>query len=127
MLIRAFSFLALAAIALSLVGCGGGRAKPAPGPVDDLNRIRQEQVLRVGVKADTPPFGFRIAGNLSGFDVDLVNALATRMGVRLVNQLILVGGVEGSERIVAPAALLLSSTLGSSNGRHPSRGLRVAS
>ncbi len=27
---------------------------------------------------------------------------ATRMGVRLVNQLVIVGGVEGSERIVAP-------------------------
>ena len=27
---------------------------------------------------------------------------ATRMGVRLVNQLVLVGGVEGSERIIAP-------------------------
>ncbi len=32
---------------------------------------------------------------------------ATRLGVRLVNQLILVGGIEGSERIVAPDGNLL--------------------
>ena len=41
---------------------------------------------------------------------------ATRMGVRLVNQLVLVGGIEGSERIVAPdgSRLVLRS---SRNGR----------
>ncbi len=32
---------------------------------------------------------------------------ATRLGVRLVNQLVLVGGIEGSERIVAPDGNLL--------------------
>ncbi len=32
---------------------------------------------------------------------------ATRLGVRLINQLVLVGGIEGSERIVAPDGNLL--------------------
>jgi len=41
----------------------------------------------------------------SPLSIDKVSA--TRLGVRLVNQLILVGGIEGSERIVAPDGNLL--------------------
>mgnify|MGYP001815072353 CR=1 FL=1 len=41
----------------------------------------------------------------SPLSIDKISA--TRLGVRLVNQLVLVGGIEGSERIVAPDGNIL--------------------
>ena len=50
-----------------------------------IARIRQrDNVLRVGIAANLPPFGYRDQnGQVVGFDVDLINALAQEWTVRV--------------------------------------------
>lgn len=64
---------------LLLAACGGGRDAAAGG--DDFARIKAAKVIRVGVKADTQPFGFNRGGQLTGFDIDIAQALARELGV----------------------------------------------
>ncbi len=59
---------------LVLAGCGSRTA-------NDLTRIKDAKVLRIGVKADTPPFGILRGGARQGFDIDLAMAVASRLGV----------------------------------------------
>ena len=79
MSLRHFSVLLLAGLVLAMTACGGGRAAPSG---DDLARVTQAGVLRVGVKADTPPFGFKRGDTLAGFDIDIAHALAQQMGLK---------------------------------------------
>lgn len=68
--------LAAAAAAAALCGCSGA-------PPSALDGIRQRGEIVVGVKADTPPFGFRDKeGDLWGFDVDLAGEIARRLGAK---------------------------------------------
>jgi putative glutamine transport system substrate-binding protein len=77
--------LAVAAL-LALAGCAApaaalGRGTPsAPGP-GALGRIRAAGVLRVGIREDAPPMGFRRPGSLlpEGFELDLGRALAAAL------------------------------------------------
>ena len=56
---------------------------PQPAPVT-LEAIKQRGVLRVGVKSDSVPWAYRNqAGDLVGFDVDLLASLALSLNVRL--------------------------------------------
>jgi polar amino acid transport system substrate-binding protein len=52
---------------------------------DRLDEIKARGRLVVGVSDTTPPFSFRKAadGTLTGYDLELVRALARRMGVAL--------------------------------------------
>jgi Na+/H+-dicarboxylate symporter/ABC-type amino acid transport substrate-binding protein len=53
------------------------------GPLS-LQAIKQRGVLRAGVKSDALPWAFRnSAGNLVGFDIDLLKSLSRNLGVRL--------------------------------------------
>ena len=79
MIERAFLRRAAAAgaviLGLALAGCGPGGAT--------LERVRAAGELRIGVRSDSPPFGFKDeAGNPRGFDVDLGFRLAKVLGVR---------------------------------------------
>ncbi len=58
---------------------------PAAPAADSLEKVKQGGVLVVGVAEDEPPFGFRdrYSGQLSGYDVDVVNGIANRLGVRV--------------------------------------------
>ena len=88
---------ALVATALAAAGCGGdeeetgGGAAGAPAakvekfPADTtLGKIQQKGELKIGVKYDVPPFGFKNpqTNQVEGFDVDLGKALAQRLGVK---------------------------------------------
>jgi len=60
--------------ALALVGC-----KPVTNHLDDIKTAGK---IVVGTSADYPPFEFvDEAGNMTGFDVDLMNEIGKRMGV----------------------------------------------
>lgn len=51
---------------------------------DRLDDIRQQGILRVGVNSDHSPFGFHSPdGTISGFEIDIAQALAERLGVTL--------------------------------------------
>jgi polar amino acid transport system substrate-binding protein len=70
----------LALVILALAACGGSRVG---APIyDTLQQVKAANVLRVGVKADTPPFGFKRGGELAGFDIDLAYALAQELGIK---------------------------------------------
>ena len=63
------------AVLCTLAGCGGDARS------DRLAAAQQAKVLRIGVKADNPPFGAaRTAGGFRGFDVDIAAAIAERLG-----------------------------------------------
>jgi Na+/H+-dicarboxylate symporter len=58
-----------------------GRSEPA---AVTMAAIQQRGVLRVGLRSDAVPWSFRgSSGRLVGYDVDLLQALATDLGVRL--------------------------------------------
>ncbi len=49
-----------------------------------LDRVKKEGVLRVGIQTTVPPMGYIDEnGNWTGFDVDLAEAFAEKLGVRL--------------------------------------------
>jgi polar amino acid transport system substrate-binding protein len=75
-------------VAAGVGGCGAppradtpapGATAAAPGTLYD--RIRAAKRIRIGVKADTPPFGVRRGKNWTGFDIDIANAIARQLGI----------------------------------------------
>ena len=87
---------ALAVLALALVGAGCGDDEEEGGATTGagaaqkfdanttMGRIQQKGEIVVGVKYDVPPFGFKNprSGAIEGFDVDLGEAVAQKLGVR---------------------------------------------
>jgi glutamate transport system substrate-binding protein len=65
--------LVILSLALSVAACSSG------GPPSVVGR----QTLRIGVKADQPGLGLRLAdGRFAGFDIDVARYVAARLGVR---------------------------------------------
>jgi ABC-type amino acid transport substrate-binding protein len=88
--------LALTALALGLSACGddegdggGGGAQTADQPArtfpqgTTMARLQEAGRIKIGVKYDVPPFGFRNPQNneIEGFDVDLGRRIAEELGV----------------------------------------------
>src|SRR5579875_1463423 len=66
--------------ATGALAAGGAR----PARADEISDIKQRGVLRVGVKADYPPFGFRApSGQIEGIEPSLAADVAKRLGVKL--------------------------------------------
>src|SRR5215218_8178293 len=91
-------WLAVLALVLGLVlagcgddeesGSGGGGSEPAADvekfdPGTPLGDIQEKGEIVIGVKYDVPPFGFNNpdSGKVEGFDVDLGQAVADKLGV----------------------------------------------
>lgn len=75
------NLLRLAAVALAGAWCAGF----APVALADrLDEVKARGKLLVGVSDTTPPFAFKAPdGTLTGYDLDLVRAVARRLGVGL--------------------------------------------
>lgn len=78
----------LACSAVALSGCGGNSSNQtaAPAPASDAASApaAEAKVLRVGMNAEFPPFESQDAqGQVHGFDVDLLNALAKEGGFQV--------------------------------------------
>jgi glutamate transport system substrate-binding protein len=87
--------LALVALALGLTACGddeeeaggGGDAAEQPARTfpegTTMARLQEAGRIKIGVKYDVPPFGFRNPQNnrIEGFDVDLGRRIAEELGV----------------------------------------------
>lgn len=70
--------LIIVAIVLFAAGCGGRAG-------GDLHqRVLAAGSVRIGVKADAPPFGSERQGVRQGFDIDIAAAVARRLGVEPV-------------------------------------------
>jgi polar amino acid transport system substrate-binding protein len=80
--------LSMALLVMMVVaGCGGastttaGKAEAPKGVVD---KIKQTKVFTVGTDATFKPFEFKVDGKYSGFDIDLVEAVAKELGATKV-------------------------------------------
>lgn len=64
---------------------GATTAPPAaPEAASTLDKVKAAGVVRVGIRFDNPPLSFIDgSGNWIGFDVDLANELAKRLGVKI--------------------------------------------
>ena len=75
MMFRKLLLASIAAIALT--------ASAATAAADLLDTVKQRGTLRVGCEGTYPPFNFRDArGELTGYDVDIANAIAQKLGVK---------------------------------------------
>jgi ABC-type amino acid transport substrate-binding protein len=92
----AIRFLVIAAFAMVLAACGETKptppaaANPAPtppksAPGDVYARVMKEKRVRIGVKADTPPFGMKVGDAFTGFDIDIAMAVAKQLGIEQVD------------------------------------------
>lgn len=73
------------------VACSSTKPAPAPAPQSEqpkektlLEKIKEAGVITVGTSPDYPPFEtIDDKGNVVGFDIDLMNAIATELGVKV--------------------------------------------
>lgn len=95
---RCFSVILSSVLALSLLaGCGGSKpapATPAPAPAAEqkapesktptIDKIKKEGKLVIGTSPDYPPFESLDKDNkVIGFDIDIMEAMAKKLGVKL--------------------------------------------
>jgi polar amino acid transport system substrate-binding protein len=66
----------------SLLACGLLAAGAALAQVDTLDKIKKAGVAVIGQGGAYPPFGYMENGNLVGFDIDLGNEIAKRLGAK---------------------------------------------
>jgi polar amino acid transport system substrate-binding protein len=59
-----------------------GLAAIAPASARDLADIKASGTIKIATEGQTPPFNYFKDGKLAGFDVDLGNALAQKLGVK---------------------------------------------
>jgi polar amino acid transport system substrate-binding protein len=80
--------------AFALLACACGETKPTPtapavvkaAPAGDVYaRVMKDKRVRIGVKADTPPFGTRVGDSFTGFDIDIAMAVAKQLGIEQVD------------------------------------------
>jgi polar amino acid transport system substrate-binding protein len=82
---------------------------------DDLAAITAAGTVRIGVKADAPPFGSRGAGEISGFDIDIARAVADHLGVHFT--LVVVTSADRFQQLHAGAVDLVVATTTITRGR----------
>jgi polar amino acid transport system substrate-binding protein len=68
-----------ATLALSLTACGGGGSSAESNPY----HLQQPGTLRVGTLTDAPPNVFLKDGRFTGFDNDLLTAVAAKMNLKV--------------------------------------------
>lgn len=82
----------MAVLAVALAGCQQGTAQPQAspsnaGPVSGLaakvpEKIREDGLLTVGIDPSYPPMEYLDRGEAVGADLDLISAIAQRLGLR---------------------------------------------
>ncbi|HEY3368505.1 MAG TPA: basic amino acid ABC transporter substrate-binding protein [Symbiobacteriaceae bacterium] len=91
---RYFSAIVAGLILVALVaGCGGAKPAPAPATTEQkpaasttptLDKIKKDGKLVIGTSPDYPPFESLDKDNkVIGFDIDLMQEIATKLGVKL--------------------------------------------
>lgn len=73
-----YIMLVLLMVGLLLAGCG------AKEPENQLEAVKDAEVIKIGVSADYPPFAFvDESGEFTGFAIDVDREIAKRLGVEL--------------------------------------------
>ena len=70
-------------LTLGILALGLGAMMLRPAAAQTVDEIKRRGVVRIGVLSELPPWGFLDAsGQLAGYDVDVGNLLAQKLGVR---------------------------------------------
>jgi polar amino acid transport system substrate-binding protein len=69
-------------LSITLASCGNRNKSASNDPT--LNNIKKTKVLTVGTDATFPPFEYKSSGKYVGFDIDLVKAVAKKLGANKV-------------------------------------------
>ena len=79
----------IAAAGLALAGCGSASttpasSAPAAGADTSLSDVKSAGMLKVGTEGTYKPFTFHAngSGELTGYDVEIMNAVAAKLGVK---------------------------------------------
>ena len=79
----------IAAAALALAGCGPGSTtpsgtSPAGGADTSLSDVKSAGELKIGTEGTYKPFSFHAdgSGDLTGYDVEIITAVAEKLGVK---------------------------------------------
>ncbi|MET3921619.1 amino acid ABC transporter substrate-binding protein [Arthrobacter sp. UYEF20] len=79
----------IAAAALALAGCGSGStapssSAPAAGADTSLTDVTSAGTLKIGTEGTYKPFTFHAngSGELTGYDVEIITAVAAKLGVK---------------------------------------------
>jgi polar amino acid transport system substrate-binding protein len=76
---RAIVLATTAALALSLTACGGGSSSAESNPYN----LQKPGTLRVGTLTDAPPNVYLKDGKFTGFDNDLLTAVAAKLDLKV--------------------------------------------
>ena len=81
----------LGIMTMGLAGCGSSNDKNSASKTDLLEKIQKNGKLVVGMSADYAPYEFHYIDEngkdvIGGFDVDIANEIANKIGVKLVIQ-----------------------------------------
>jgi polar amino acid transport system substrate-binding protein len=82
LLTRSVTASAVALVALSLAACGGG-STATESAADNPYDLQQPGTLRAGTLTDAPPNVFLKDGKFTGFDNDLLTAVAAKLGLKV--------------------------------------------
>jgi polar amino acid transport system substrate-binding protein len=83
-LVGVAAVLAIAVLAIG-AGCGGDDDDDGGGGGDDLGLIQEGQLL-VGTDTPFPPFEIGQPPDISGYDIEVVNAIAEKLGLTVTYQ-----------------------------------------
>jgi polar amino acid transport system substrate-binding protein len=79
---RSLTAVAVALVSLSLAACAGG-SSASQGSADNPYDLQQPGTLRAGTLTDAPPNVFLKDGKFTGFDNDLLTAVAAKLGLEV--------------------------------------------
>lgn len=79
---RSLTASAVALVSLSLAACGGG-SSASESAADNPYDLQQRGTLRAGTLTDAPPNVFLKDGKFTGFDNDLLTAVAGKLGLKV--------------------------------------------
>ncbi|TQJ50661.1 ABC transporter substrate-binding protein [Phycicoccus sp. SLBN-51] len=80
---RLLAASAAAVAALALTACGGGSSASPQGKEANPYSLQQPGVLRAGTLTDAPPNVYLKDGKYTGFDNDLLVAVAAKLGLKV--------------------------------------------
>jgi len=79
---RSLTAAAVTLVSLSLAACAGG-SSAGQGSADNPYDLQQPGTLRAGTLTDAPPNVFLKDGTFTGFDNDLLTAVAAKLGLKV--------------------------------------------
>ncbi|MDF2879865.1 MAG: amino acid transporter substrate-binding protein/signal transduction system [Clostridiaceae bacterium] len=79
--VKIVSVLLAMAIGISMVGCGKTNSASSSSLPKDIQTIKNNGVLKVGVKVDVPKFGYKDpkTSKIDGFEIDIAKAVAKKI------------------------------------------------